>query len=178
MVLLVKFGRQEQLGYRLGYKLGEAFRYHEEFRQCRLVIPVPLHSARQRDRGFNQAESLGAGVARSLGLRLDSGILHRVRSTPPQTGLSHSARRRNVQGAFEVRGRSVRGQSLLLVDDVMTTGATAHACSQRLKQAGAKKVLVLTLARAEPLVWEGDAAPINPVTSPVKNGSSPPGVRE
>lgn len=158
MVLLLKFGRQEQLGYRLGHLLGEAYRFHEEVQQCRLVVPVPLHRARKRERGFNQAEALAAGVARSLGLPLNSGILHRIRPTPPQTGLSYSARRRNVQGAFEVRGRSLRGQSVLLVDDVMTTGATAHACAMRLKQAGAEKVLVLTLARAEPLVWERDAA--------------------
>ncbi|MCZ6904951.1 MAG: ComF family protein [Acidobacteria bacterium] len=174
MVLLLKFGRQEQLGYRLGRLLGDAYRFHEEVQQCRLVVPVPLHRARKRERGFNQAEALAAGVARSLGLSLNSGILHRIRPTPPQTGLSYGARRRNVQGAFEVRGRSLRGQPVLLVDDVMTTGATAHACAMRLKQAGAEKVLVLTLARAEPLVWERDAALAGSAPSPTDEGGRTP----
>ena len=151
-VLLVKFARQERLGYRLGQKLAEVVGSWEEFRKCERIVPVPLHPLRQRERGFNQAEALAQGLAGRLGIPVDRRSLRRVQPTPPQTGLSSSARRKNVREAFAVQGSSLQGLSVLLVDDVITTGATADACALRLKRAGVKKVYVLTLARSEPLL--------------------------
>ena len=115
-----------------------------------LIVPVPLHYFRLVRRGFNQSVWLAAALARRNGARLAVDVLKRVRATPIQGGLSAEGRRRNVQGAFRVRkGREsfLQGQKILLIDDVLTTGATAEACSRALKRAGARCVDVLTLAR-------------------------------
>lgn len=113
-----------------------------------LLVPVPLHPRRARLRGFNQAELLAAGISRRSGIELAARALARRRDTPAQAGLSAAARRRNVAGAFGVREpASVAGRTLVLVDDVLTTGATTRACAQALLQAGAHAVHVLTIAR-------------------------------
>lgn len=119
-------------------------------RDADLVVPVPLHYLRLIRRGFNQSVWLAAALARKSDVLLCVDAIKRVRSTPIQGGLSADGRRRNVQGAFRVRkGREalVRDKKILLVDDVLTTGATAEACSRALKRAGAPCVDVLTLAR-------------------------------
>ena len=118
--------------------------------EAELIVPVPLHYFRLVRRGFNQSGWLAASLARASGVRLSVDALKRVRATPIQGGLSATGRRRNVQGAFQVRGmakRLVKGKRVLLVDDVLTTGATAEACTLALKRAGARCVDVLTLAR-------------------------------
>ena len=123
-----------------------------------LIVPVPLHALRQRERGFNQAELLAAGLVRALkerkgsqALRISGGYLRRVRATPPQTGLSPAARRENLRGAFEAGpGAKIRGRTVVVIDDVMTTGSTLSACARALKRAGAQTVIGLTLARATP----------------------------
>jgi ComF family protein len=122
----------------------------ELLKDADLIVPVPLHYFRLVRRGFNQSVWLAAAVARLSEARFAVDVLKRVRPTPIQGGLSAEGRRRNVQGAFRVRkGRAslVKGQKILLVDDVLTTGATAEACSRALKRAGASCVDVLTLAR-------------------------------
>lgn len=114
-----------------------------------LILPIPLHPRRQRERGFNQAELLAARLAKLAGLPLAATDCIRVRETRPQTGLRAAERRRNVAGAFDVpRPQRVKSRRLLLVDDVLTTGATADACAQALLAAGAEGVWVVTLARA------------------------------
>ena len=117
---------------------------------ARLVLPVPLHPARERARGFNQAALLASAVADRAGLRLDPLSLARVaHSGRPRAGMDARARRESVEGAFAVtRPRLVRGEGILLVDDVFTTGATASACARALLGAGAREVFVLTAARA------------------------------
>jgi ComF family protein len=160
VVLRLKFAGDERLGARLGellaptwVSLAQAFELN-----LPLIVPVPLHASRRRERGFNQSEMLAAGLVRALGRQngglapqIARGCLRRKRATPPQTGLSVAARRENLRGAFEVvRPAQVRGRAIVLVDDVMTTGATLSACARALKQAGAAQVLGLTLARATP----------------------------
>jgi ComF family protein len=113
------------------------------------VCPVPLHPARLRERGFNQAELLAGGVCDRFGLVLDTGLLRRVRDTAPQVSLRREDRARNVRGAFVVPDRdAVSGQRLLLIDDLATTGATLEECARVLRRAGAASVAALTLARA------------------------------
>ena len=115
-----------------------------------LIVPVPLHYFRLVRRGFNQSVWLGAALARRSAAELCVDALKRVRATPIQGGLSAEGRRRNVQGAFRVRKSReprIKGKKILLVDDVLTTGATAEACSKAMKRAGAQCVDVLTLAR-------------------------------
>ncbi len=113
-----------------------------------VVMPVPLHRARLRWRGFNQAALLGVALARRLRCPLDATTLTRTQPTPPQTARDRAERARNVRGAFAVRRPArVAGLRVLLVDDVMTTGATVDECARVLRAAGARRIDVLTLAR-------------------------------
>lgn len=116
--------------------------------QCDLVVPVPLHRWRLWQRRYNQAAELGRALAREWRLVFDP-VLVRSRATPSQGAMaSAKARRRNVQRAFQVpEPARVKGKSVLLLDDVMTTGATVEACARALKRAGAARVHVLVLAR-------------------------------
>jgi ComF family protein len=134
---------------RLAHMLREAAR-RAPLDDSTLVVPVPLHPARERERGFNQATLLASAVARGAGLPLDNWSLTRVaHSERHRAGLDARARRESVEGAFAVTGpRLVRGEAVLLVDDVFTTGATASACARALLDAGARAVFVLTGARA------------------------------
>ena len=114
-----------------------------------LVTAVPMHVSRLRQREFNQAEELAHLLAESLQLPCKLGLVEKVKTTQPQVELSGPERRKNVRGAFRiVRPREIPGQRILLVDDVMTTGATVAECARLLKKSGALKVCVLVLARA------------------------------
>ena len=112
-----------------------------------VVTPVPLHGARRRKRGFDQARLLAATVAQELGVPLRDGLLRRVRATGAQTALGMDRRRGNMAGAFEVR--SAPPPSVLLVDDVATTGATLGAGARALLDAGAERVHALAVARED-----------------------------
>ncbi|MDX2149670.1 MAG: hypothetical protein SFV54_02975 [Bryobacteraceae bacterium] len=135
------------------------------------IVPVPMHWLRRWRRGYNQAELLAREVSRSWGAPVRP-LLRRVRSAPAQAGLSAAGRRRNVEGTYQLaRGVNVAGLSLLLVDDVFTTGATASACAAALKRGGAKHVAVLTLARADRRPVETGGAPPTPEPLPVSSGA-------
>jgi ComF family protein len=113
------------------------------------LLPVPLHPQRQAERGYNQATLLARRLAREVGLPLREDVLRRARQTPPQVGLDKAKRRANVAGAFTCPPDhpALVGKTLLLVDDVCTTGATLAACAAALRAAGARDVWGLTLAR-------------------------------
>jgi ComF family protein len=146
LIHLYKYGRVYPLASRLGVLLGRAVPRNSEFGA---VVPMPLHWRRRWRRGFNQSELLAAVIARRLGLPLVNAVRRR-KSTPPQAGLTSAERRTNVAGAFQVRNRrSIEGRHVLLIDDVLTTGATASACAAALKRGGASRVTVLTLARVD-----------------------------
>ena len=111
------------------------------------LVPIPLHRWRLIRRGYDQAALLTRGLARATGLFLQPGLLRRIRPTRRQVGLTEAERTENVHGAFAVNG-PLPDAPVLLVDDVLTTGATARAASDALREAGARWVYVLTLARA------------------------------
>lgn len=115
-----------------------------------LIIPVPLHPERERERGFNQALLLAKELSRLSGLALDEhAMVRRSHTKRHRAGMDAKARRQSVAGAFALRRKDVvKGKRVLLVDDVFTTGATVSAGAQVLKESGAKEVLVLTVARA------------------------------
>jgi ComF family protein len=115
-----------------------------------ILVPVPLHRRRLLARRFNQSQLLAGGVSSRIGVRVDPFALVRTRSTPSQGTQTKKGRRRNVKGAFAVpvqRGTHIAGATVVLVDDVLTTGATASACAVALKRAGAREVGVLAFAR-------------------------------
>ena len=115
-----------------------------------MVAPVPMHWVRRLGRGWNHSSGLARRVARRLKLPMDDELV-RTRNTPPQVGLPASQRAGNVRGAFAVpRPKEVAGANVLLVDDVMTTGATANEAARTLRRAGAERVIVAVVARAEP----------------------------
>jgi ComF family protein len=114
-----------------------------------VLVPVPLHPRRMRQRGFNQSALIAAALGQGLSRPVCAGALVRRRETVPQSDLSAAERRRNVQDAFAVRRRSrTAGRIVTLVDDVTTTGATAQACAQALAGSGTAEVRLLTVARA------------------------------
>lgn len=141
--------RRRTMRRRLGDMLGRALqsRCAEELD---VVIPVPMHWRRRLARGEDHAASLAAAVAKPLGLPT-GGELVRIRNTPPQTHLPRSGRAENVRGAFAVEpSDAVAGASVLLVDDVTTTGATANEAARTLLRAGAVRVVLAVVCKAEP----------------------------
>ena len=120
-------------------------------RVCWLVVPVPLHTSKLRQRGFNQAECIARAALKHkpVAAELDAKCLVRHRDTVPQAGLTRHQRRENIRGAFRVRDvDAVRGRDVLLVDDVFTTGTTISECARVLLRAGAASVYAVTAARA------------------------------
>ncbi len=150
-ILALKFRGQRRIAEPLGDLLADVAR--RQLPAVQLAIPVPLHEARRRQRGYNQAELLASRCAARLGVPCDTGILHRRRSTLPQVGLPALQRRANVAGAFEIvstaRASSVAGKRVLLVDDVATTGSTLDAAATALLRAGPAAIYGLAVARPD-----------------------------
>ncbi len=112
-----------------------------------LIAAVPLHPARERERDYNQSSLLARSLGKSFKVPSPEKILQRVRGTQPQSKLSEGERKRNVESAFRAAPELTNGKRILLVDDLFTTGATLNQCSSSLKEAGARRVDGLTLAR-------------------------------
>lgn len=146
LIHLLKYSGMKPLAGPLAAHLEHAIPVDEHFDA---VVPVPLYWRRQWSRGFNQAELLARHVAAHRGIPLWN-ALRRKRATATQAGLANAGRRLNVAGAFVVKGNAqLAGKKILLIDDVMTTGATASACAVALKRGGARSISLLTLARVD-----------------------------
>jgi ComF family protein len=146
LIHVFKYGRVQTLAKPLGRFLASALPREQTFD---VIVPMPLYWRKRWRRGFNQA----ALLARELGRRTHipvSNVLRRVKDTAAQAGLTNAKRRRNVSGAFRARNKkALSGRRVLLIDDVLTTGATAASCARALRAAGAREVTLLTLARAD-----------------------------
>ena len=145
---ILELKRQPHVPTRVS-RLMFAVQQREPLDRSSLIVPVPLHPERERERGFNQALLLARELTRFTGLPLDEySFVRRVNTERHRAGMDAKARRQSVNGAFTVRHpKSVSGQSVLLIDDVFTSGATVFACAAALKAAGAAEVSVLTLGR-------------------------------
>jgi len=144
----LKYGQKSYLADSLGFLLASFAQTWIDEMKGPLIMPVPLHPRRLRARGFNQSLLLARCVAMKTGAELDFLSLRRTKFTKPQTELNSEERKRNVRKAFEVVNlEPVKGRTIVLVDDVATTGSTLNECAKALKKAGADSVLCLVLAR-------------------------------
>lgn len=146
----LKYRGRRRAAAQLAQRLDREPRVREVLTGADVLVPVPLHPRRRRERGFNQAELLAAELGRRRAVPVSPGTLVRRTDTASQAGLTAARRRANVSGAFAVRHRSrVAGRVIVLVDDVYTTGATARACARALRAAGAAEVRLVTVARVD-----------------------------
>ena len=147
----IKYSGRTYLAESLGPLLIASARERFGETEGMLMMPVPLHPKRLRERGFNQSLVLAKVISPALEVSLDFLSLRRVKYTLPQTGLKRDERRKNVKGAFGVDGGTdLKGKTVILMDDVATTGNTLNECARVLKKAGCERVYCLAVARA---VW-------------------------
>lgn len=147
----MKYQKMRSVGRILGQKLGEIIKT-KSAPPFDLVIPVPLHKAKFRDRTYNQSEFIAKGVNEAIRAEVMTDAVKRMRFTPSQTKLDKAARKQNVADAFAVNpkhSRAISGKNIIVVDDVITTGATILECCSSLKRAGAGKIWAASVAYAE-----------------------------
>ena len=143
-----KYGSNISVGALLASFMADFSFPDVDFTDYSLIIPVPLHIKRLRERGFNQSLVLARALAKKWQIPIDFSLLKRHKFTETQTGLHKAERNKNIKGAFEVSDKKkIDGKNIILIDDVYTTGATINECAKTLIKAGAQKVAVLTLAR-------------------------------
>ena len=144
LAIRLKYGRKVAVARTMAHYMAPLVRPAEEA----ILVPVPLHRIRLWTRGFNQSALVASELSRRLKVATHPLILRRTRRTPPLKGMSPAQRRKTVAGAFRVVDRdAVAGKTVILVDDVLTTGSTAEACASILKRAGASRVELITWAR-------------------------------
>jgi ComF family protein len=160
-IVLMKYEEVTRLGHWFAERIARCVARELDEWRVDAVVPVPLHPGRQRERGYNQAELIARPLAKRLGARVDTRLLTRTKPRPAQLLLSRSERWKSVRGAYATPGGAkVDNLRILLVDDVMTTGATLDACARALKKAGASRVAGLTVARLVP-GWQTATRPKN-----------------
>ena len=150
LIYLLKYDSRPEIGEWLGGALAAQADACGFFEGIDAIVPLPLHSTRQKERGYNQSDMFARGVARATGIPLDEGIIARTRNTVSQTLLAPSQRAANMDGAFSVLApERAEGKHLLLVDDILTTGASVGSCIRELQKTRVGKVSVLTIARTQ-----------------------------
>jgi ComF family protein len=159
LVHSLKYEAITKFGIELGVRLGKYLKEEVDVRRIDAIIPIPLHRMKLRERGYNQSESICKGISTVIERPVDLALLQRSKNTVSQTHLTADARRINVGDAFEVRNRekSLPGNStMLIVDDVITTGSTIEAVARILKHAGAQRVIAASAALA--MLGDGGSA--------------------
>lgn len=148
-IQLLKFKNRKSLAPVLGNLILQMIKQTPAFNQCEIILPVPMSRGRLRERGYNQAELLASEVSRGLGIPMLTNVVAKNMETSPQMGLTREQRRQNLIGAFHVIDPSkIKGKTILIIDDVYTTGSTVSIIAETLKAHGAGKIYVATLANA------------------------------
>lgn len=143
----LKYRAKPGVGYLLGKWYAQDLKKNAAFAHCEVIIPVPLHAKRQRKRGYNQSEHIARGLAAGLGIPVLTNVLHKKHFTETQTFKSREERWQNTLHSFEIRNAElIRGKKILLVDDVITTGATTEACIYQLNSVGHHDISVASIA--------------------------------
>lgn len=152
IAIRLKYGRKVALAQTMARYMAPLIGTRDE---QPLLVPVPLHRGRLWQRGFNQSALVAREIGKATGLRAETRLLRRIKRTPPLKGMSLLQRRRTVAGAFKVDpAADLQGRTVVLVDDVLTTGSTANACARALKRAGAARVELVSWARViKPAQW-------------------------
>ncbi len=148
----LKYQGYTSLGVKAGRKIGEVIEAADDLPKADVLLPVPLHPLKKRERGYNQSELISQGIEEVTGIPVRTDLLRRRKYTVSQTQLSLEERKENVGDAFEInekRRDEVTGKSFILVDDVITTGSTINACAGALHDAGAKRVHAAAIALAK-----------------------------
>lgn len=148
----LKYQKIISAGIMLGREIGNCIAELPEAEKFDMIIPVPLHKAKQRDRSYNQSEYIAKGISGVFNLPVINNAVLRTRFTPTQTKLNKAERRENVSGAFEVNTNSINdiaGKNIILCDDVITTGATILECASALKKSGCGRLWICSVAYAE-----------------------------
>lgn len=146
----LKYDKKFLIGKFLGKNLGGEFSNQLKNWNIDLIVPIPLHQLKKAERGYNQSYYIAKGISNACKINLSSSAVKRVRFTQSQTTMTLKEREENIDGAFKVRETSdVKSKTILLVDDVMTTGATINECGKVLLQAGANKIYAATVALAD-----------------------------
>jgi ComF family protein len=145
----LKYRGQKHVGVTVGNLYGHELKYCDDFNSVSKIIPVPLHPQKKKKRGYNQSDFFAEGLAESMGADVDFTTLYRAMESSSQTKKSRFNRWQNVESIFELNdGETLEGKHILLVDDVITTGATLEACAQTLLQVPNVKVSIATIAYA------------------------------
>jgi len=146
----LKYDQNFLIGKFLGRKTAQILIKNIESWNADLIIPIPLHSLRKADRGFNQASEIAKGISQKIKIPQKSNIVRRHRFTQTQTQLTFSERKNNIEGAFTLRkNKQIIDKTIILVDDVITTGATISECAKLLKENGAKNIYAVSVAIAD-----------------------------
>lgn len=148
VIHLLKYQGRRSLAQQIGQRLATLVSTDSEYREADLIVPVPLHHRKFRERGYNQSWLLGKAISEETGIRCEKRALKRIRYTRSQTELKAKERLGNVKGAFKVvKDKLIKDKVIIVIDDLVTTGSTINSCAQALVSSGARKVLALAAAR-------------------------------
>lgn len=146
----LKYDKKFPVGIFLGKVLAREIKKHSSNWQFDLVIPIPLHQLKKAERGYNQSFYIAKGVSKELNVKVSDRVVKRVKYTESQTTMNLNEREENISGAFKLKkNNNVRGKIILLIDDVITTGATISECGRILLEAGANKIYAASIAIAD-----------------------------
>lgn len=152
LIHLFKYDHKSSLGERIGMEIGQFITSTPTFRNVDMLVPIPLHPVRKRERGYNQSEILTKYASLQSSIPVMNHLMKRTINNPSQTGLNLEERKKNIEGIFEVtEPHTIKGKRILLVDDVMTSGVTMNECAKILKRAGATEAFCLAVIHPERL---------------------------